>query len=256
MDRRHSHARMMPAAFTLIELLVVISIIALLIAMLLPALSKARDASQLSVCGGNQRQIMMAVSAYAVDYKSLLPTSFGEGAGSTSIRQPHWFYYVQAGLPNTTGLPTGVRNQGLLYKGQYHTDPKGFYCPSQTSANFKYSRYSLPWLGDPAERVRVAYYMNIQVQWPSSALNAPLKHRTLYEYTPGEPFGMDILHSVATVAHRVGGDTARWNVVTSDGSVRVRTSALAMQLLQNASPTSVGDSWLLYRPVYEAIVGD
>lgn len=52
-------------AFTLIELLVVISIISMLVAILLPALSAARDAAYSMVCLNNQRQIGMAIFTYA-----------------------------------------------------------------------------------------------------------------------------------------------------------------------------------------------
>lgn len=59
--------------FTLIELLVVISIIALLIAILLPALAAARLAGNVSVCGNNHRQIMLSLTNYAMDSKGWLP---------------------------------------------------------------------------------------------------------------------------------------------------------------------------------------
>lgn len=60
-------------AFTLIELLVVISIIALLIAILLPALSAARDVAQSAKCLSTQRQIGLAMFFYANDYNDHLP---------------------------------------------------------------------------------------------------------------------------------------------------------------------------------------
>ncbi len=60
-------------AFTLIELLVVISIIALLIGILLPALGAARRAAQSAVCLGHQRGLGQAVAAYVTDERNFLP---------------------------------------------------------------------------------------------------------------------------------------------------------------------------------------
>ena len=61
-------------AFTLIELLVVISIIALLIALLLPALRQARTAANRMNCASNQRQLAVGIHAYANDENGELPT--------------------------------------------------------------------------------------------------------------------------------------------------------------------------------------
>ncbi len=81
-------------AFTLVELLVVIGIIALLIAILLPALSKARKSAQEVKCMNNVRQLCMGVTLYADQHRGLMPFEGGDG----SISSP-----VTAGLPAKSG---------------------------------------------------------------------------------------------------------------------------------------------------------
>ena len=63
-------------AFTLVELLVVIGIIALLIAMLLPVLSKAKENARAVACQSNQRQLATGFLLFAQDNKGQLPGNF------------------------------------------------------------------------------------------------------------------------------------------------------------------------------------
>jgi len=96
--------RRQPRAFTLVELLVVIGIIALLIAILLPALNKAKQQANIVKCASNLRQISIAVLSYANNNKGRLPPSMVE---------PNPIY------------PDGLFWANMLVEGKYLDSPHG-----------------------------------------------------------------------------------------------------------------------------------
>src|SRR5256714_2053260 len=72
---RRGDARKSSRAFTLVELLVVIGIIAVLIGVLLPALSRARQTALSAACMSNMRQVGNAALMYAMNFKGWYPPS-------------------------------------------------------------------------------------------------------------------------------------------------------------------------------------
>ena len=116
------------AGFTLIELLVVISIIALLIALLLPALSRGRESARLVQCGANLRSNHIAAMAYADDYRGVLPSL-------RYTKNPAGSDYALVDSDNYTGsmdviYENGYRGLGLVYYDNQALPLVIFACPS------------------------------------------------------------------------------------------------------------------------------
>jgi prepilin-type N-terminal cleavage/methylation domain-containing protein len=102
------------AAFSLVELLVVIAVLGTLIAVLLPALGRAKDHGKLITCRANLRTVALACRAYAAEHDTLLPTE-------ASVDNPQ---------PELVAALTG---------GDYVDTPQSFYCPSEKQEDLRYS---------------------------------------------------------------------------------------------------------------------
>lgn len=116
-------------AFTLIELLVVVAIIALLIAILLPALGKVRETAKKTVCGTNVKAQVSMASIYAAQFNDKLPVT-PQAGGSACL----WLW--DQGHSNFFKALMAVDPAlDIRDAGQTASRRKIFYCPSNTSQN-------------------------------------------------------------------------------------------------------------------------
>jgi len=114
-----------PRAFTLTELLVVITIVALLAALLLPALNRSKQQAQGTYCVNNLKQMQAAWTLYADDFAQVLAPNIGEYQ-PTFLSNLCWVVGDVSSLPDETN--TLLLTTSLL--GPYTKNPAIYKCPA------------------------------------------------------------------------------------------------------------------------------
>jgi prepilin-type N-terminal cleavage/methylation domain-containing protein len=225
--------------FTLIELLVVVSIIALLIAILLPSLVRAREQATRVVCGARVHQLAIGVSAYVLESKGALPTLMSTGG------YPFVTYWINN---PTAANPVRRVNLGLLLN--FIPDPQSFYCPSVNADETHSLSFNGPdnaWndsLGDSQHRVRSsyparAYHAVKSVTGDYSWKLADFSNKVIYSdfYMVDNWQGGGIIKGYINAPHQTEG----YNRMFGDGSNRWINAAplAALRPINSVTPVTI-----------------
>lgn len=159
----------------MMDLMVSISVMALLIAMLLPSLGAVRETTRRVICSSNQRQLGLAIAMYADANKDNVPWTMFMGAtqlanGSMKImNEPQHTMTIRVGTDFGQPSPRlGWDGLGGLARDQYIRVPDVFYCPSHKGLH-PIDRYRPQWGNDS---------MTMTCNFQFRAV-APSKERTL-----------------------------------------------------------------------------
>jgi prepilin-type N-terminal cleavage/methylation domain-containing protein len=259
--------------FTLIELLVVIAIIAILAALLLPALSQAKNKAKLATCQSNFHQVYVGCTIYSGDNGDWYPIWL-DGSGNPDTATPHprnkinaaqyTRYIVQSAPGPNTPVPTGVpsnnnqsavggpwefQNLGFLYDSQLIGDGKVLFCPSFANVAgsiLTVDTYSTPHFmstdagGGSPPRVRSSIDFN-----PHADTNSNLR---LFQKTTDAGHVAGGGHRLFAMDYVGGGGGAGynpynfphypskgWDVLFTDGSIKFCKSIQAFALITDPS---------------------
>lgn len=164
----------------MIELLLVVAIIGILSALLLPALSNAKEKSRRTRCVNNLRQMGVGSLLYADDYSTTLPpfrayAPYRQEGRMNLMSGSHYSRYVWADsagshtqwkIAKATEQPPDCHfeNAGYLYPDKYVGDGRIYFCPSLVSGPLSEEQYSPLLTADRGAIVRSSYFYNPRTQ--------------------------------------------------------------------------------------------
>jgi prepilin-type N-terminal cleavage/methylation domain-containing protein/prepilin-type processing-associated H-X9-DG protein len=216
---RRGGSRNSAGAFTLIELLVVIAIIAILAALLLPTLSRAKQKGLSVACLNNVRQLEVCWHLYALDHNDILPPNnsiANISGGSVLASGASWC----TNYAPWDALPDGIQN-GLLFS--YNTSLPIYHCPADHSTLETHSGSKLP-----QQRLR-SYNMSLAINGspeldPYAASNPSFQRFTaIHEPPPSKLFVFLDVHedeildsNFGMPAPSIWGDVKMWWDIPAD----------------------------------------
>jgi prepilin-type N-terminal cleavage/methylation domain-containing protein/prepilin-type processing-associated H-X9-DG protein len=253
MDPRQRNPIVQPAGFSLIELLVVIAIIAILAAMLLPSLAKAKSQAERTQCMNNMKQLGLAFMVYVDDNGNIMPANGSDGAG---WHQEDWIYWrinqpaAQSLSQSAVTAAIGLKNPTNLFRCPADKDNSG-----RIAAGSKYF-YSYAANGQPSsEGMLSSWTTGSWVPFRSTSIIAPASKIMLAEEpsanTPAEmpPNFNSVIddgrwdcppaNNIITMRHGYPGGNGQYgkgNTGWADGHAVVQNYAVALNT-RNTDPT-------------------
>lgn len=223
--------------FTLVELLVVIGIIAVLIAILLPTLGKAREQARRMQCLSNLRQVHIAYVLYAQMSRDQIPLGYG-----TNKQYNYLIFDRFAGKYILHGL---LYQAGFLKSG-----PQVFWCPAQFHPDYSFNTPSNPWpptSGGTGLNTRTSYGVRPMTgqDWVSGNPPSPMARLTRIK-------SLAIFSDIASLPYHVNdGHKTGVNVLYGHGGASfVQRKAFEADMNKMANPANLNDSSWGFNPAY------